>query len=161
MVCAGAGNRQRAAVEESENADGRHRNPDLAAQRAERERHAPVHHRGPDRRRRRAAHEIPLPRPAARLRAQESGAAPQDDDSHPQFPRLARFHRGGNADSDWFHARGSPRLRGALAHESRPVLRPAAVAADAEAVAHGQRLRPLFPDCKMLPRRRPASRPPA
>ncbi len=53
------------------------------------------------------------------------------------------------------------RLPGAVARASRPVLRPAAVAAVVQATADGGRLRPLLPDHQVLPRRRPARRPPA
>ena len=53
------------------------------------------------------------------------------------------------------------RLPGAVARECRHVLRAAAVAAAVQAIAHGLGLRPLLPDHQMLPRRRPARRPPA
>ena len=53
------------------------------------------------------------------------------------------------------------RLSGALAHSSRQILRPAAGAAAIQAAADDGRLRPLFPDRALFPRRGPARRPPA
>ncbi len=51
------------------------------------------------------------------------------------------------------------RLSGAVAHSSRQVLRAAAGAAAVQAAHHGGRLRPLFPDRAVLPRRGCARRP--
>ena len=50
-------------------------------------------------------------------------------------------------------ARGRARFPRALAPLSRRVLRAAAGAAAVQAAPHGQRLRPLFPDRALLPRR--------
>ncbi len=50
--------------------------------------------------------------------------------------------------------RSQPRPRGAF-------LRPAAIAAIVQAIADGRRLRPLFPDRALLPRRRPPREPAA
>ena len=161
MVYSDCGNSQRAPVEEPEDADGRHRDSGDDASRAQRERNTAVHHRGQHRRRRRTAHEVPLSRPAPCVCAEKYGVAPQNDDSDAQLPRLARFHRGGNADSDWFNARRRTRFRRSEPNESRSVLCAAAVAPNAEAVADGVGFRPLFPDCKMLPRRGPSRRPSA
>ena len=57
--------------------------------------------------------------------------------------------------------RGRARLRGPEPHVPEPVLRPAAVAPDPEAAADGRRIRQVFPDRALLPRRGPARRPPA
>ncbi len=66
-----------------------------------------------------------------------------------------------NAVHDAFHSRGRARLPGAEPRASGRVLRPAAVAADLQAVADDRRPRPLLPDCALLPRRGSARRPPA
>ena len=59
-------------------------------------------------------------------------------------------------------ARGRARLSGAEPRPSRQILRASAGAADVQAAADGRRLRPLFPDRALLPRRgrprRPQSR---
>ncbi len=100
-------------------------------------------------------------RPAPAADAEEHDAALQDGARLPPLPRRQRLHRHRDADADQVHARRRPRLPGALARPSRPVLRPAAIAAAVQAVADGRRLRPLLPDRQVLPRRRPARRPPA
>ena len=66
-----------------------------------------------------------------------------------------------DADPDRLLAGRRARLPGAVAHPSRQVLRPAAGAAAIQAAADDGRLRPLFPDRALFPRRGPARRPPA
>ena len=64
-----------------------------------------------------------------------------------------------DADFDLVLARGRARLPRAVAALSGRILRPAAGAAAVQAVAHGQRLRPLLPDRPLLPRRGRPCRP--
>ena len=73
----------------------------------------------------------------------------------------AGLHRHRNADALQGDAGRRARLSGAVPHASGQVLRPAAVAADLQAVADGRGIRPLLPDRAVLPRRGPARRPPA
>ena len=69
--------------------------------------------------------------------------------------------RNRNAVHDALHAGRRARLPGAQPRAARHLLRAAAIAADLQAAADGQRLRKVFPDRPLLPRRRPARRPPA
>ena len=78
-----------------------------------------------------------------------------------KFLDSQRLHRHRDADADQEHAGGRARLPGAQPRARRHVLRAAAVAAAVQAAADGGRLRPLLPDHQVLPRRRPARRPPA
>ena len=71
----------------------------------------------------------------------------------------AGLHRVPDPDPDRIVARRRARLSGAQPRASRQVLRAAAGAADVQAAADGRRLRPLFPDRAVLPRRRRARRP--
>jgi hypothetical protein len=72
-----------------------------------------------------------------------------------------RFRRICDPDPDRLVAGRRARLPGAEPHPPRPVLRAAAGAAAVQAASDGFRLRPLFPDRAVLPRRRPARRPAA
>ena len=87
--------------------------------------------------------------------------APRDHAGHSREPEPAGISRDRNADPDQVHARGRARFSGAQPRASRRVLRAAAVAADLQADPDDLGLRPLFPDCPLLPRRGPARRPPA
>ncbi len=70
-----------------------------------------------------------------------------------------RLHRVPDADPDRVLAGRRARLPGAGAPASRQVLRAAAGAAAVQAAADGRRLRPLFPDRALLPRRGQPRRP--
>ena len=59
------------------------------------------------------------------------------------------------------HSRGGAGLSGALPGQPRQFLRTAPIAAVVQAAVDGGRVRPLFPDRKVLPGRRPARQPPA
>ena len=115
-------------------------------------RREPVRDRAPD---------PPRDRPAPPADAEEHDAALQGGDGVPPLPRQPRFHRHRNADADQVHAGRRARLSGAVARASGRILRAAAIAAVVQAVADGGGLRPLLPDHQVLPRRRPARRPPA
>ncbi len=80
---------------------------------------------------------------------------------HPQLSCGRGLLRDRDAVHDALHSRGRARLPGAEPRASGRVLRPAAVAADLQAVADDRRPRPLLPDCALLPRRGSARRPPA
>ncbi len=69
----------------------------------------------------------------------------------------------GNRDAvhDALHAGGRARLPGSQPRAAGHVLRAAAIAADLQADSHDQRLRQIFPDRALLPRRGLARRPPA
>ena len=77
--------------------------------------------------------------------------APADD--------RAGLHRVPDADPDRVEPRRRARLSRAEPGPSGQVLRAAAGAADVQAAADGRRLRPLFPDRALLPRRGRARRP--
>ena len=62
---------------------------------------------------------------------------------------------------DAVHAGRRARLPGAQPRAARELLRAAAIAADFQAAADGRRLRQVFPDRALLPRRGPARRPAA
>ena len=152
---------RQAAVEKPQNADGRHRSHGREGGHPARSRSAPLHHRGGLGRRRRPAHEVPLPRPAASAPATQHDPAPQDGPGDPPLPLQRGIPRDRNPLPGGFDARRSARLRRAEPHVAQPVLRPAPIAADAQAAADGRRLRQVFPDRALLPRRGPARRPPA
>ena len=63
------------------------------------------------------------------------------------------LHRIPDADPDRLQPRRRARLSGAEPRPSRQILRAPAGAADVQAIDHGRRLRPLFPDRALLPRR--------
>ena len=71
----------------------------------------------------------------------------------------AGLHRVPDADPDRLQPRGRPRLSRAEPGPSRQILRAPAGAADVQAADHGRRLRPLFPDRALLPRRGRPRRP--
>ena len=73
----------------------------------------------------------------------------------------AGLPRNRNAVHDALHAGRRARLPGAQPRAARHVLCAAAIAADLQAAPDGQRLRKVLPDRPLLPRRRPARRPPA
>ena len=102
---------------------------------------------------------LPLPRSAARAHAPQHHAALQRHRQHPPAHGGAGLHRVPDADPDRELARGRARLPGAEPHPSRQVLRPAAGAAAVQAAADDRRLRPLFPDRALLPRRGRPRRP--
>ncbi len=79
----------------------------------------------------------------------------------PPLSRRAGLYRDRDAHPHQDHARGRARLPGAQPRAPRQVLRPAPVAAAVQADADDRRVRPLFPDRPLLPRRGPARRPPA
>ncbi len=127
---------------------------------AEPQRHAAV----PARRReplRDHAPDAPRARPAPPADAAQPDAALPRGDGGAQVPRRQRLHRHRDADAHQEHAGGRARLPRAQPRARRHVLRAAAVAAAVQAAADGGRLRPLLPDHQVLPRRRPARRPPA
>ena len=74
------------------------------------------------------------------------------------WPGLSRNR---NAVHDALHARRRARLSGAQPRAAGHLLRAAAIAADFQAAADGQRVREIFPDRALLPRRGSARRPPA
>ena len=120
---------------------------------AERVRDPAVPHRGPHRGRRGPAPALPLPRPASAR--DDEGArdacahrAP-DAGAHGR----ARVRRGRDADAHAVHPGGLARLPGAEPAVAGHLLRPAAVAAAAEAAAHDRRAGPLLPD-RAVPARR-------
>ena len=108
-----------------------------------------------------AAPALPLPRPAPRDDAQQHRPAQPRRPLHPPVPHRPRLHRDRDADPGQRDAGGRPRLPGAQPGQPGQLLRPAAVAAAVQAAAHGRGLRALLPDRELLPRRRPARRPPA
>ncbi len=99
--------------------------------------------------------------PAPAADAEEPHAALSHGDGRAALPRRARLHRHRDADALQEHARRRARVPRPLAHPSRPVLRPAAVAAAVQADADDGGLRPLLPDREVLPRRGPARGSPA
>ena len=80
------------------------------------------------------------------LRSQVISLDPAADDR-------AGLHRVPDADPDRVEPRGRARLSRPEPRPSRQVLRASAGAADVQAIDHGRRLRPLFPDRALLPRR--------
>ncbi len=112
-------------------------------------------------RQRRGAPEVSLRRPAPARDAAQHRAAPQGRDRHSRVPERAGLLRDRDAVHDALHARRRARLPGAQPRPSRRVLRAAAVAADVQADPDDLRLRQVLPDRALLPRRRPARRPPA
>ena len=151
----------RAAIEKSQDGNRRHRGRRPEGDHTPRSRSSPVHDRRGFGRRRRPAHEIPLPRPAPPAVAAQHDPAAQDGAGNPPLPRRGRLPRDRNPLSGQLDARRRPRLRRPQPHEPQPVLCPAPVAADPQTAADGRRLRQVFPDRALLPRRRPARRPPA
>ena len=155
------GPRHRTRVEESQAAHGRDRDRGRCARDPQPLGRSSLHDRGGVGRRRRPAHEIPLPRPAPAAVAAGADPAAPDGARRAHVPRRGGIPRNRNPLPDQVHARGGARLRGAEPHEPQPVLCAAAVAADAQTAAHGGRLRQIFPDRALLPRRGSARRPSA
>src|SRR5690606_21073936 len=89
---------------------------------------------------------LPLPRPAPRGAAAQSGAAPSTGPGRSATPRVARVLGDRHADADATHAGRGARLPGPQPCASRRVLRAPAVAADLQAAPHGVGLRPVLPD---------------
>ena len=83
----------------------------------------------------------------------------QGDQLDPPADDRPGLHRVPDADPDRVQPRGRARLSGAEPRPSRQILRAAAGAADVQAADHGRRLRPLFPDRALLPRRGRPRRP--
>ena len=109
-----------------------------------------------------SAAEVSLSRPApAGDAADAAAAASTSSKSMRDYFDEHGFHRRRNADARPQHAGRRPRLPGAQPRAPRHVLRPAAVAAALQANPDGRRLRPLCAGRPLLPRRRPAGRPPA
>ena len=75
------------------------------------------------------------------------------DQLDPAADDRAGLHRVPDPDPDRLEPRGRARLSGAEPGPSRQILRAPAGAADVQAADHGRRLRPLFPDRALLPRR--------
>ena len=120
-----------------------------------------VSDRGPGRPGREDAPGVPLSRPAPAAHDADAGAAQPRQQDHPRLHGRARVHRGRDADPDPQLAVGRARLPGPVAPAPGLLLRAAASAADAEAAADGVGRAALLPDRSLLPRREPASRPPA
>src|SRR5208337_198179 len=93
--------------------------------------------------------------------ASESGVAAQDRAGNAQGDGRDGFHRSGNAHANAFDARGRARLFSAEPRASWAILRAAAIAADFQADPDDCWTGPLFPDCKVFPRRRFARGPSA
>ena len=102
---------------------------------------------------------LPLPRSAARAGARQHHAAQPCHRLDPPAHAGAGLHRVPDADPDRRLARGRARLPGAEPAASRHLLRAAAGAAAVQAAADGRRVRPLFPDRPVLPRRGRPGRP--
>jgi hypothetical protein len=105
--------------------------------------------------------DAPRAGPAPSADAEQPAPALQSDDGSAQVPGQPGLHRHRDADADEVDPGRRARLSGAVARQRGPVLRAAAVAAAVQAAADGRQLRPLLPDHQVLPRRRPARRPPA
>ena len=96
---------------------------------------------------------IPLPRPAPRAAARQHHAALEGHRLDPPADDRPGLHRVPDADPDRVEPRRRARLSGAEPGPSGQILRAPAGAADVQAAADGRRLRPLFPDRALLPRR--------
>ena len=103
--------------------------------------------------------QVPLPRPAPRAAARQHHASLEGHRLDPPAHDRPGLHRVPDADPDRFVARRRARLSGAEPGPSGQILRASAGAADVQAAADGRRLRPLFPDRALLPRRGRARRP--
>ena len=102
---------------------------------------------------------LPLSRPPPRAAPRQHRAAQPGDQLDPPADDRAGLHRVPDADPDRVQPGRRARLSGAEPRPSRQVLRAAAGAADVQAADHGRRLRPLFPDRALLPRRGRPRRP--
>ncbi len=118
-------------------------------------------HRRRHQHRRRDPAQVPLSRPATRPHSEIADPSPQARPRHPDVPRRAGLPGNRDPDPHRLHPRGRARLSRSLARPPRLVLRAAPVASDVQAALHGGRPRPVLPDRPLLPRRRPARRPPA
>ena len=123
--------------------------------------HAAVPHGRERGRERGRAPEVPLRRPAPAAHAAQHHPALEDLVRGARVPVRAGLPRNRDALHDALHAGGRARLPGAQPRAAGHLLRPAAVAADLQAAADGERLREVLPDRALLPRRGPARRPPA
>ncbi len=132
--------RCRAHQQERPHPHGRHRDHSQRAEGAQPQRGTPLHHRGRHRRRRRPAHEVSLPRPAPLMRTLQSRVAPSHGVRDTPLSRLKGLPRSGDPRAHQVDPRGRTRLRSALAHEPRTVLRTAPVAPDIQTVADGKRI---------------------
>src|ERR1019366_1495566 len=110
---------------------------------------------------RRNALEISLHRPAPRRHAVQHRAAAQGGASHPRQPRFAGLLRDRNPVHDALDAGRSARLSSPQPRTAGIVLCPAAIATTVQTDPDDFRLRQIFPDRALLPRRRSARRPPA
>ena len=102
---------------------------------------------------------LPLSRSAARAGARQHHAALACHRLDPPAHDRAGLYRVPDADPDRELARGGARLSGAEPAASGQVLCAAAGAAAVQAIADGRRVRPLFPDRAVLPRRGQPRRP--
>ena len=102
---------------------------------------------------------LPLPRSAPRTAPRQHHAALGGHRLDPPADDRPGLHRIPDADPDRQLARGRARLSRSQPRPSRQVLRAPAGAADVQAIDHGRRLRPLFPDRALLPRRGRPRRP--
>ena len=103
--------------------------------------------------------QVPLSRSSPRAGPRQHHAALGGDRLDPPPDDRPGLHRVPDADPDRELARGRARLSGAEPRPSGEVLRAPAGAADVQAADHGRRLRPLFPDRALLPRRGRPRRP--
>ena len=103
--------------------------------------------------------QVPLPRSAPRAAARQHPAALEGHRLDPPADDRPGLHRVPDPDPDRQLARGRARLSRPEPGPPGQVLRAPAGAADVQAVADGRRLRPLFPDRALLPRRGRARRP--
>ncbi len=108
-----------------------------------------------------SAAEIPVSGYPSPAHGAESDAAPQHRALHSRISLESGLSRDRDADPAQEHARRRARFYRAQPAASGRVLCPAPKPAAAQTTAHGRRHRTLFPDRALLPRRRPARRPPA
>ena len=122
---------------------------------------AAVPDRGRDRSRRGDPAAAPHPRPATGPAAARAHAAARPLPVGSADVHRERLPRDRDPVPGEVDAGRGPRLPRPQPPAPRILLRPAAVAADHEAAAHDRRLRPLFSDRSLLPRRGPARGSPA
>src|SRR5262249_20719188 len=136
---------------------GNRRGEDLDPQRIE---DAAVSHGRRDRSERRLAAEVPLRGPAPAPHAAQYYPAVADLVRCPAGAVRAGLSRDRDAVHDAVDSRRRARLPGAEPRAARLVLRAAAIAADLQTIADGQRLRQVLSDCTLLSRRGFPRRPP-
>ena len=110
---------------------------------------------------RRGAPQVSLHRPAPARPASQHRTAPPGCHRHSRPSERAGLLRDRDALHDALHARRRARLPGAQPRVSGRILRVAAIAAAVQADPDDLGLRQVLPDRALLPRRRPACRPPA